>query len=866
MSNTANFTGRSRRRSTRWTVRLADVLSHWIITVGGIGTIVSVMTVFLFLVWVAAPLFFPATIEGRRRFAGQVPDSAFVHLATDESNAMAYTLDRDAMLRAYRFDTGALLRTEPLLGQASPSAWTFSVSGDKVAVGFADGTIRLGSIRFGVRFLDPNEATDELRNLPVGESAVYRDGVARRTPEGQLRLQTLGADFEAPLSGFGSSPIQRIDRSTTPDGRDVIATLAQDGRLRMTWVRRGGGRLSIRKGKPTVVGVDVPYEPLSDAGAPSHLMLDGLGADLYLIWPDGRLLRFDVRDRRTPRLAESLDVLEASDAKVTAVSFLIGKTTLMIGDSSGGLRGWFTARSDAAGSSAAPRLVAGHDLPWTDAAVTALAPSQRSRLIAAGYADGTVSVFHVTSDHLLVSASTGSSTAVAAIALTPRDDGLIAYSDSRLHAWLFDARYPEANLASLFRPVWYEGRPAPEHTWQSSSGADAFEPKFGMAPLIFGTLKATLYSMFFGAPLALLAAIYTSEFLRPAVKSRIKPIIELMASLPSVVLGFLAALVFAPYFQLIVPATLASFFTVPLAFLIGAYVWQILPQGLALRWADRRFLFICLVLPMGFLLAAWSGPVVERLLFGADLLRWLDDRSFGSGAGGWLLLILPICAALVAVAMGRFVNPWIRDFSADWSRSSCGLLDLFRFVAGAGACVLFAGAISWTLTEFGFDPRGSYIGPYDQRNALIVGFVMGFAIIPIIYTLAEDALSAVPTHLRSASLGAGATPWQTAVRIVIPTATSGLFSALMIGLGRAVGETMIVLMATGNTAIVDWNIFNGFRTLSANIAVEMPEAVRNSAHYRILFLAALVLFLITFLLNTAAEIVRLRFRRRAVEL
>ncbi len=153
-----------------------------------------------------------------------------------------------------------------------------------------------------------------------------------------------------------------------------------------------------------------------------------------------------------------------------------------------------------------------------------------------------------------------------------------------------------------------------------------------------------------------------------------------------------------------------------------------------------------------------------------------------------------------------------------------------------------------------------------QRNALVVGVVMGFAIIPIIYTISEDALSAVPEHLRAASLGAGATPWQTAVRVIVPPAISGLFSAMMIGLGRAVGETMIVLMAAGNTPVMEWNIFNGFRTLSANIAVELPEAVQNSTHYRTLFLAALTLFIMTFILNTAAEAVRLRFRKKSLEL
>jgi phosphate transport system permease protein len=95
---------------------------------------------------------------------------------------------------------------------------------------------------------------------------------------------------------------------------------------------------------------------------------------------------------------------------------------------------------------------------------------------------------------------------------------------------------------------------------------------------------------------------------------------------------------------------------------------------------------------------------------------------------------------------------------------------------------------------------------------------------------------------------------------------SGIFSAVMIGFGRAVGETMIVLMAAGNTPVMDWNVFNGFRTLSANIAVELPEAVQGSTHYRMLFLAALVLFAMTFALNTAAEAVRLRYRKRRVQL
>ena len=151
---------------------------------------------------------------------------------------------------------------------------------------------------------------------------------------------------------------------------------------------------------------------------------------------------------------------------------------------------------------------------------------------------------------------------------------------------------------------------------------------------------------------------------------------------------------------------------------------------------------------------------------------------------------------------------------------------------------------------------------FDQRNALIVGLTMGFAVIPSIYSIAEDALFAVPRHLTNGSLALGATQWQTLTRVVLPTASPGIFSAVMIGFGRAIGETMIVLMATGNTAVMDWNIFEGMRTLSANVAVEMGEAEVASTHFRVLFLSAFVLFVLTFVLNTAAEVVRNRLRKK----
>jgi phosphate transport system permease protein len=331
------------------------------------------------------------------------------------------------------------------------------------------------------------------------------------------------------------------------------------------------------------------------------------------------------------------------------------------------------------------------------------------------------------------------------------------------------------------------------------------------------------------------------------------------------VLGFVAALILAPLVEGILPAILTSLVTIPFTLLAGAFLWQALPTSARLLLGHYRLIFMGLALPAGAILSWLLGPLVERWLFAGDLKTWLDGGS-SPAAGGWMLLLVPLAGLVSAWLSASYVQPWLRRRSTDWSDARMAGVELLKFCGAVVFTLLLAIVASHLLAGLGLDPRGSFLGAYNQRNVLIVGFVMGFAIIPIIYTIAEDALNSVPQHLRSASLGAGATPWQTATRIIIPTAMSGLFSAVMVGLGRAVGETMIVLMAAGNTPVMDWNLFSGGRSLSANLAVELAEAVRDSTHYRTLFFAALVLFALTFLLNTVAETVRQRFRKRAFQL
>jgi phosphate transport system permease protein len=341
----------------------------------------------------------------------------------------------------------------------------------------------------------------------------------------------------------------------------------------------------------------------------------------------------------------------------------------------------------------------------------------------------------------------------------------------------------------------------------------------------------------------------------------------MMASLPSVVLGFLAALVLAPWAENWVGSLLVLLFLAPLLVVVGSYLWLLLPESLYLRLEGLPKL----VLTAGFVILAIAvsfplGRFIEDRFFLGDFRAWLSPPLRGTGTPFYAAMLFPLALGGILVARKVWLRSRLHSQPVPRGRFADALTQIVRGGAIAGTALALSVSAAWLLTALGFDPRESFIGTYVQRNTLIVGFVMGFAVVPIIYTLAEDALSSVPQHLRGASLGCGATPWQTAFMVILPTAMSGIFSAVMVGVGRAVGETMIVVMAAGNTPIMDVNPFNGLRALSATIAVELPEAVKDGTLYRMLFVAAVTLFIMTFIVNTVAEVIRIRFRRKAFDL
>ncbi|WP_017938040.1 ABC transporter permease subunit [Zestomonas thermotolerans] len=727
---------------------LKDRLARWYVSIGGLAVLGAITLIFFYLAHVVLPMFQGAELQPQdaAQPAWLAEAGEPLLLAIEEQNQVAMRLAANGRIQFFALHDGSPLSSVelPLPAGAGVVAVGRDQPGSRrIALGLSNGTVLVLEHNYRVS---------------------YPDNVKTITPQ---------VDFP-----FGAEPIPLDERgralehvALSLDGDSLLLAGAVGPELRLVRLTREENLLT---GEVTVErqGIELPQiaDPIRE------LLLDPRQRWLYVL--NGRATA-DVFDLRQRRLNGRYPLL-SGQREVTAAASLLGGISLLVGDSGGGIRQWFMVR-DAEGNA---RLQAIRDFRLGDAAIRQILPEERRKGFLALDDAGRLGIFHSTAERTLLVEPVAEGPVLAA--LSPRASRLLVEDGGQLRRFVVDNPHPEISWRALWGKVWYENYDKPGYVWQSTSANTDFEPKLSLSPLAFGTLKAAFYAMLLAAPLAIAAAIYTAYFMAPRLRTKVKPAIELMEALPTVILGFFAGLFLAPFLENHLPGIFSLLLLVPLGILLAGYLWSRLPDALRLRVADgwEAALLIPVVLGVGWFALAISGHL-ENWLFGGNMRLWLSN-------------------------------------------------------------------------ELGI--------PFDQRNALVVGLAMGFAVIPNIYSIAEDAVFSVPKSLTFGSLALGATPWQTLTRVVILTASPGIFSALMIGMGRAVGETMIVLMATGNTPIMDANIFEGMRTLAANVAVEMPESEVGSSHYRVLFLAALVLLLFTFVMNTLAELIRQRLRSRYASL
>lgn len=727
---------------------LVDRFMTSFIKVGGIGIILAVFAIFFFILLEIIPLFQGARVtpEGAR----QGPPGAAAAFGVDEWGRLPFVLQPDGGLHFLPREGEPVVHRLPLQPGETITATAYDQHHQAITAGTSQGRVLRILVGYRSRPL-PDGRGNEVTVEPHADEAY-----------------TLGVPG-APISavGFGESHTGKVVAivQELSDGSQRLSAAA------FTIARNLLGRLRIEPAWERDLSALAP-------GRIQRLLVDTKAEQIVLVADDGQVAVLGITDEGAELFQATFrPFADLPDPRIARAEFLNGDVSLVLSSVSGANRIWSLFIHPEL-----QRRQYGHTKTFPDTAgpATAYARSIRNKAFLLT-AEGEATLRYATTEAVRWQAPVPFTASDAVIA-GKYDRFFLREPQGAVHEFRLHDPHPEAGLKAFFGKVWYEGRSQPEFEWQSSGATDDFEPKLSLVPLVFGSLKGTFYALLFALPIALLGAVYVSEFMHPRFKIIVKPTIEIMASLPSVVLGFLAALWLAPLIEHRVPSVLVCVLGLPLGALAFGWLWIRLPRAWR-SWLRPGYEFL-LFIPAMLLIAAglWQlGPPLERVAFGGDFRQWWPQATGAS---------------------------------------------------------------------------------FEQRNSLVVGFMMGFAVIPIIFTIVEDALSNVPPALRSGSLALGASRWQTALRIVVPTASAGILSAVMIGFGRAVGETMIVVMATGNTPVMDLNIFNGMRTLSANIAVELPEAPHGGTLYRTLFLGAMLLFLLTFVVNTAAEVLRQHLREK----
>jgi phosphate transport system permease protein len=724
---------------------LKDKLTQWYVFVGGLAVLAAITLIFFYLAYVVAPLFQGAKLTAETALSpAWLQDAGKPLMITiEEQNQIGLRVSDKGDAVFFRIEDGAELKRVVLPIPAG--ATVTSIGEDQpgtplMVLGLSNGQALVIKHNYLISYPDNIKTISPSISYPYGEAALNLD------EQGQpLEHVSLNAtDKSLVLAGATGAQLH-------------VLSLTQEENMMTGETTSEQTRIELPQMTETVKAI----------------FIDPRQQWLYVVNGRAQADVFSLRDRS---LNGRYKLLEDASAEVSASTQLVGGVSLIIGSSKGGLAQWFMAR-DIDGEMRFQHI---RDFQMSTAPIVRITAEQRRKGFVALDASGKLGVFHSTAHRTLLVDQVSDGPGI--LGMSPRADEIIVEQGGKLLPMSLSNPHPEVSWSALWGKVWYENYDSPQYVWQSTASNTDFEPKLSLAPLTYGTLKAAFYAMLLAAPLAIAAAIYTAYFMAPGMRRKVKPVIELMEAMPTVILGFFAGLFLAPYLEGHLPGIFSLLLLTPVGILLAGFLWSRLPESIRLRVPDgwESAILIPVVLLVGWLSLSMS-PHLENWFFGGDMRMWISN-------------------------------------------------------------------------DLGIT--------YDQRNALVVGLAMGFAVIPNIYSIAEDAVFSVPRGLTLGSLALGATPWQTLTRVVILTASPGIFSALMIGMGRAVGETMIVLMATGNTPIMDMNLFEGMRTLAANVAVEMPESEVGGSHYRVLFLAALVLLMFTFVMNTLAELIRQRLRKK----
>ena len=603
---------------------------RYVMALGGISVIIAIVLIAFYLFYVVLPMFKPSHIEQVASYP--VPGGTSTgasYYAMEEQREVGLRVTADASVVFFKSANGSLIHQQ-FLAQDAPADITAFSAGDPsqrlLAFGLEDGSALLATHEYHVTY--PNDVRLILPGIdwPVGKLPIQVDEAGKAIS---------------------------IIASQSDEDQTTIAALTEDQRLLLMNITEEESILNDE------AEISITKNRIPISGTVTHLMMDVEHRELYIAEESGLISYYDISDKAAPELVQRVQVVNAPE-QITSLSFLSGGISILVGDSAGNITQWFPVR-DQANNYTLEKI---RSFASQSAGITSIAPEYFRKGFLAVDDSGYLGIYHSTA-HRTVKLDKINDNRLTQLAVAPRANAMLVEDETGvLQLWEIDNEHPEISWSSIWGKVWYESREQPEYIWQSSSASSDFEPKFSLTPLAYGTLKAAFYAMLFAVPLSIMGAIYTAYFMSAKMRGFVKPAIEIMEALPTVILGFLAGLWFAPFVEQNMPGMFLCFLLLPVSVILAAYCWNRLPDQFRHRVPEgwEAALLLPVIIGAGIISFALSQPL-EIAFFGGNMPLWLSD-------------------------------------------------------------------------ELGIT--------YDQRNSLVVGIAMGFAVIPTIFSISEDAVYGVP--------------------------------------------------------------------------------------------------------------------------
>lgn len=497
--------GRSNRRAFK------DKAAQIGVTIGGTMVFVALLLIFFYLLYVIKPIFDSADVTPVKTVSYQHADVPTLMVGAEEQNEVMYRVAVDGQVDFYTVADGSLLSsfTPPLpAGVTVTSAAVAVPSEQRFALGLSNGQVLVAGLEFGLSYPNNKRLITPKLRYPAGETPITVD-------ETGSAIHKLTFTYSSDKMSFAYQDESGVWRLTRLEGQENMMT------EEVEWV------------STTSQIQDAPKKVSHELMTPDQRQL--------MLQTGNKIFVYDIRDTDSLDLLQVIDV-ERAKAQVNNVALLAGASSLLVSYDTGIVAQYFQVSGPKGRLYQEIRQF--DDLP----PIESLTSEFYRKSFATVSPEGELTLLYTTSHRELFDEKFDLKNP-GKMGFTPRSNGIVVEADKKLHIFSVENSHPEVSWSAMWDKVWYEGYPEPKYVWQSTSGSDDFEAKLSLMPLAYGTMKAAFYAMLFAVPLAIAGAIYTAYFMSPKVRGLVKPTIEIMEALPTVILGFLAGLWLAPLIE-----------------------------------------------------------------------------------------------------------------------------------------------------------------------------------------------------------------------------------------------------------------------------------------------------------------------------